>query len=48
MIYENQSYCIENQSITCVSAILSAVSHLENRDTMGERIGRIGQIETDF
>jgi hypothetical protein len=25
-----------------------AVSHLENGDTMGERIGRIGQIETDF
>jgi hypothetical protein len=25
-----------------------AVSHLENADTMGERMGRIGQIETDF
>jgi hypothetical protein len=25
-----------------------AISHLENGDTMGERIGRIGQIETDF
>jgi hypothetical protein len=24
------------------------VSHLENADTMGERIERIGQIETDF
>jgi hypothetical protein len=24
------------------------VSHLKNGDTMGERIGRIGQIETDF
>jgi hypothetical protein len=25
-----------------------AISILENADTMGERIGRIGQIETDF
>jgi hypothetical protein len=25
-----------------------AISHLENGDTMGERMGRIGQIETDF
>jgi hypothetical protein len=25
-----------------------AVSHLENRDTMGERMGRIGRIQTDF
>jgi hypothetical protein len=26
----------------------TAVSHLENDGTMGERIGRIGRIETDF
>jgi hypothetical protein len=26
----------------------SAISVLENADTMGERIGRIGQIRTDF
>jgi hypothetical protein len=26
----------------------SAISALEKSDTMGERIGRIGQIETDF
>jgi hypothetical protein len=25
-----------------------AVSHLEKSDTMGERIGRIGRIDTDF
>jgi hypothetical protein len=27
---------------------IPAVSHLEKGDTMGERMGRIGQIETDF
>jgi hypothetical protein len=26
----------------------AAVSHLENGDTMGERIGRIRRIQTDF
>jgi hypothetical protein len=28
--------------------LLSAISALEKSDTMGERIRRIGQIETDF
>jgi hypothetical protein len=27
---------------------LQVASHLENADTMGERIGRIGRIRTDF
>jgi hypothetical protein len=39
---------IDYQFITKAIIHHSSVSHLENRDTIGERIGRIGQIETDF
>jgi hypothetical protein len=31
-----------------VTKLQPAVSHLGNADTMGERIGRIGRIRTDF
>jgi hypothetical protein len=39
---------IDNQPFERFKAFQTAVSHLEKGDTMGERIGRIGRIRTDF